>query len=218
MPKDNSLIGLRAVGDPGADDIFHEAERQTGLSAMRALEALREPATVLPKELDELLDGWVRNGPELPSCADPKLIEAGQQFFNDWDLAICTSLFNASLPSAYAGAQGARVLSPVSQLAKRATVARRIGETGQLLLDITQPINVFPAKVVGRRMIQHWIDQQRHEEGPSISITAEQSRRWHLTERDNFVAAKRRQLRARRQRRRQPRARVPRSNSPAPTR
>ena len=218
MPKDNSLIGLRAVGDPGADDIFHEAERQTGLSAMRALEALREPSTELPKELDELLDGWVHNGPELPSWADPKLIEAGQQFFNDWDLAICTSLFNASLPSAYAGAQGARVLSPVSQLAKRATVARRIGETGQLLLDITQPINVFPAKVVGRRMIQHWIDQQRHEEGPSISITAEQSRRWHLTERDNFVAAKRRQLRARRQRRRQPRARVPRSNSPAPTR
>jgi hypothetical protein len=79
-------------------------------------------------------------------------------------------------------------------------------------------INVFPAKVVGRRMIQHWIDQQRHEEGPSISITAEQSRRWHLTERDNFAAAKRRQLRAWRQRRRQPRARVPRSNSPAPTR
>lgn len=156
---------------------------------MQALAELRKPAMELPKGLDELLDSWVRHGPGLPSWADPELIKAGQQFFNDWDLAICTSLFNASLPSAYAGAQGARVLSPVSQLANKATVAQRIGETGQL---------------------------QRPGEGPSISITAEQSRRWHLTERDNYVAAGRRQLRARRRRLREPHARVPRSDNPAP--
>lgn len=106
---------------------------------MQVLAGLREPATELPQRLDELLDRWVSQEPALPPWADPKLIGAGQQFFNDWDLAICTALFNASLPSAYAGAQGARVLSPVSQLAKRATVALRIGETGQLLLDITRP-------------------------------------------------------------------------------
>lgn len=377
---------------------------------MQALAELRKPATELPKGLDELLDSWVRHGPGLPSWADPDLIKAGQQFFNDWDLAICTSLFNASLPSAYAGAQGARVLSPVSQLANKATVAQRIGETGQLLLDITQPgamepggggyrhviqvrelhaavravllgkdapggawpeadgvpvnqedllatlltftvvvfraldrmgievsqeeqeaylhlwavtgdllgiveakrvcepqsadrlttdlqeslqrpsadgaflmavlldemelamplgllrvprtmvrflvgdrvadmlavprsawwspalvaaaglnrrlnrfpavrrINVFPSRVVGRRMILHWIDLQRPGDGPSISITAEQSRRWHLTERDNFVAARRRRLRARRRRLRESHARVPRSYNPAPAR
>jgi hypothetical protein len=410
MPNDNSLFGLRAVGDPRADEIFHEAATQTGFTAMQALAALRKPATELPKQINELLDSWVRHGPELPEWADPKLIQAGQRFFNDWDLAICTSLFNASLPSAYAGAQGARVLSPVSQLAERKTVALRIGETGQLLLDITQPgamerggagyrhviqvrelhaavravllgkdapggawpeadgvpinqedllatlltftvvvlraldrmgievspeeqeaylhlwavtgdllgiaeakrlcepqnmdrlttylqeslqrpsadgvflmavlldemefamplglrrvprtmvrflvgdrvadmldvprsawwspaltaaaglnrrlnrfsagrrINVFPSRVVGRQLIQQWIDQQHRGEGPSISITAEQSRRWHLTERDNFVAAIRRQRRAQRRRLREPHARVPRSDSPTPAR
>jgi hypothetical protein len=85
-----------------------------------------------------LLDEWVQAGPNLPSWADPKLIESGQRFFNNWDLAICTALFTACLPSAYAGWRGVAVLAHVSQLAEQGTVARRIGETGQMLLDITK--------------------------------------------------------------------------------
>jgi ER-bound oxygenase mpaB/B'/Rubber oxygenase, catalytic domain len=85
-----------------------------------------------------LLDEWVQAGPSLPSWANPKLIERGQRFFDDWDLAICTSLFTACLPSAYAGRRGVPVLARVSQLAEPGTVARRIAETGQMLLEITQ--------------------------------------------------------------------------------
>jgi hypothetical protein len=79
---------------------------------------------------------------------------AGQRFFDDYDLAICTALFTASLPSAYAGAQGVVVLARVSQLAEPGTVARRIAETGQMLLDITQPGGLERGGVGYRRIVR----------------------------------------------------------------
>jgi hypothetical protein len=139
MPTEDFLLGLRAGGDPAASKDLHEAVRRSPRTAADVLRVLRKPVADQPRWLHELLDEWVQAGPNLPSWADPKLIERGQQFFNHWDLAICTALFTASLPSAYAGWRGVGVLARVSQLAEPATVARRIGETGQMLLDISKP-------------------------------------------------------------------------------
>jgi hypothetical protein len=138
MPTDDFLLGLRADGDRAASKDLHEALRRSPRTAADVLRVLRKPAADQPKWLHELLDEWVQGGPNLPSWADPKLIESGQRFFNNWDLAICTALFTACLPSAYAGWRGVAVLAHVSQLAEQGTVARRIGETGQMLLDITK--------------------------------------------------------------------------------
>jgi hypothetical protein len=138
MPTDDFLLGLRADGDRAASKDLHEALRRSPRTAADVLRVLRKPAADQPKWLHELLDEWVQDGPNLPSWADPKLIESGQRFFNNWDLAICTALFTACLPSAYAGWRGVAVLAHVSQLAEQGTVARRIGETGQMLLDITK--------------------------------------------------------------------------------
>ena len=55
-----------------------------------------------------------------------------------------TSLFCASLPFAYAAAQGVEVLERMSQLADPKTVARRIAETGQMLLDVSEPGALAP--------------------------------------------------------------------------
>jgi len=138
MPTDDFLLGLRADGDPGAGKDLHEAVRQSPRTAADVLRVLRKPAADQPQWLHELLDEWAQDGPPLPSWADRKLIEDGQQFFDDWDLAICTALFAACLPSAYAGRLGVPVLARVSQLAEPGTVARRIAETGQMLLEITK--------------------------------------------------------------------------------
>jgi hypothetical protein len=107
-----------------------------------------------PPWLQELLDEWVQQGRNLPSWAEPELMAAGQRFFDDWDLAICTALFTASLPSAYAGRRGVAVLARVSQLAEPGTVARRIAETGQMLLDIAQPGSLGRGGVGYRRIVQ----------------------------------------------------------------
>lgn len=133
------LPALRAGGDPAARDDLQEAVRRSSKTTVDVLRVLRKPAADRPSWLRALLDEWVRQGPDLPSWHDQGLIAAGQRFFDDWDLEICAALFTASLPSAYAGRQGVGVLARVSQLADPGTVARRIGETGQMLLDITQP-------------------------------------------------------------------------------
>src|SRR5215471_1198091 len=139
MAIEDSLRKLRADGDPAAREFLDEGLKQSRRSPAEILAGLREPAADSPQWLRSVLDEWVRQGPDLPSWANQDRIAAGQKFFRDWDLAICTALFTASLPSAYAGALGAPVIARVSQLASEETVAQRIGETGQMLLDITKP-------------------------------------------------------------------------------
>jgi hypothetical protein len=154
MSIEDSLVGSRADGDPYARTLLHEALAGSGVPAAQFLDGLRRPATGQPAWLQQILDGWDDHGPELPSWADSELISAGQQFFEDWDLAICAALFTASLPSAYAGAQGVGVLARASQLAKRGTANQRIAETGQMLLDITEPGAMDRGGAGYRRLVQ----------------------------------------------------------------
>jgi len=153
MPTDDFLLGLRAEGDTAAGRDLHEAVGGSQKTLAEVLANLRKPAADQPSWLRELLDEWVKQGPDLPQWADLDRIAAGQQFFNNWDLEICTALFTASLPSAYAGRRGVVVLARVSQLAQPGTVGRRISETGQMLLDITEPGALEPRKGVGYKRI-----------------------------------------------------------------
>ena len=111
MSAEDPLFELRADGDPAADELLQEAVQQSGRTAAEILAGLRKPTAEMPSWLHDLLDRWAQQGPELPSWSDSRLMAAGQRFFDDYDLAICTALFTASLPSAYAGAQGVVVLT-----------------------------------------------------------------------------------------------------------
>ena len=79
-----------------------------------------------------------------PAWIDDAMVAQGQDVFREWSLDIVTSLFCASLPFAYAAAQGVEVLERISQLADPETVARRIAETGQMLLDVSEPGALAP--------------------------------------------------------------------------
>ena len=76
-------------------------------------------------------------------------------------------------------------------------------------------ISTFPAHLMGRRMIQFWIDEHRRDERHPFTITAEQRRRWHIKEDGAAGAAIRRRLRTQRQGRRMANPRVPRQGTPA---
>jgi hypothetical protein len=93
--------------------------------------------------------------------------------------------------------------SPVLPLA--AALDRRLNR-----YPVARRIGTFPARLVGRRMIQLWIDEHRRGERRPFSVTAEQAQRWHLADDDGAVTAVRRRFRTRRQRLRKVRARVPR--------
>lgn len=153
MLTDDFLLGLRAEGDRAAGRDLNEAAGRSQKAVADVLTTLRKPAADQPSWLRELLNEWVEQGPDLPPWADRDRMAAGQRFFNNWDLEICTALFTASLPSAYAGRWGVSVLSRVSQLAEPGTVARRISETGQMLLDITEPGALEPHEGVGYKRI-----------------------------------------------------------------
>jgi hypothetical protein len=80
-------------------------------------------------------------------------------------------------------------------------------------LPFARRVGMLPAQLVGRRMIELWIDEnQRGERGP-FSITAEQRRQWHIAADDAAQPTLRKRLRARRQRLRKQHARVARTPS-----
>jgi hypothetical protein len=134
---------LRQHGDPAADEAvagcvadasYDEAKRTLG----RLLRNLRN------LDDDPDVKTWVQSAQPAPPWVQHLLVAEGQELFTEWSLDIVTALFCASLPFAYAAAQGVEVLERASQLTDPRTIARRIAETGQMLLDVSQPGALAP--------------------------------------------------------------------------
>jgi len=135
---DRRLDELRTIGDPEADALA---------AALRAGHEELDERELVRAVLDQIghagagggefagLRDWLFGGPPLPEWSDRARIQAGQEFFCEWALPICTSLFCASLPTGYAAAKGVQVLALTSDLAT-GDMRRRIGETAQMLVDV----------------------------------------------------------------------------------
>jgi ER-bound oxygenase mpaB/B'/Rubber oxygenase, catalytic domain len=139
------LPRLRHRGDPVADHVvaglvagasYVEAEHTLG-ALLRSLRGLDDH----PQVTD-----WIQGSEPTPPWVQGALVAEGQEIFAEWSLDIVTALFCASLPFAYAAAQGVEVLERTSQLADARTIARRIAETGQMLLDISEPGALAPGR------------------------------------------------------------------------
>lgn len=143
---DRRLDALRAAGDPPADRLAAAlVEGHPGLDegALVQLVLSQIQARPAPPGNDAVRD-WMLNGPDLPGWADRALIQRGQDFFGDWPLAITTALFCASLPGAYAAADGAHVLVVTSDLATK-NITRRVAQTGRMLMDVMDLGRASPA-------------------------------------------------------------------------
>jgi hypothetical protein len=143
------LAARRGHGDPVADGVVAGvvAEAPSG-EAEHALTGLLRSLRSLD-DLDDLGDhpdvtNWILGSQSAPPWVQTALVAEGQELFTEWSLDIVTALFCASLPFAYAAAQGVEVLERTSQLADPRTIARRIAETGQMLLDISEPGALAP--------------------------------------------------------------------------
>jgi hypothetical protein len=131
------LLSMRGLGDSVADDIVVAALiGETPEQAARTLERL----TRALRRLDDTpeVTEWIQRVEPSPPWRQEILVAQGQELFTEWSIDVVTSLFCASLPFAYAAAQGVEVLDRISQLADPGTVARRIAETGQMLLDVSE--------------------------------------------------------------------------------
>ena len=141
---DEALGRWRSVGDEPADRLARALLRDHGyprpdggrpdeLEVLgRAVQAVIQGTA----SQDDAVLGWFAEDTGLPDWADPELVARGQRFFAAWPLPIATTLFCASLPTAYAAPRGAAVLMATSHMAKRPLVARRLADTGQMLFDV----------------------------------------------------------------------------------
>jgi squalene cyclase len=132
------LRAWRAVGDPSADaiarDIIGRQGQEEVSKAFRELVTNDDP---FPPDLDPQLADWLETHANLPEWKDDALIAQAQTFYVKvgWSFALC--LFAASLPQAYAAANGARVLLGTQGLTHH--TVRRIQETAQFLFDVLDP-------------------------------------------------------------------------------
>jgi len=97
--------------------------------------------------------------------------------------------------------------SPVLPLA--AALNRRLPRN-----SMTRHIDALPSRMVGRQIIQLWIDQHQRGERQPFRVGDERTQRWHLADDGGAITALRRRLRTRRQRLRKRNTPVPRWSRP----
>jgi ER-bound oxygenase mpaB/B'/Rubber oxygenase, catalytic domain len=137
MPfTDSYLDGLRADGDPPADDVV-TAVLDGGPGVRELLAALRYNDEAVPTGLPAPLRQFLADTAVLPPWADPDRIERGAALFARLGPPAVAVLFCASLPHCYAAANGAQVLGMSQRLLR--DPERRIVETAQFVLDVMAP-------------------------------------------------------------------------------
>jgi hypothetical protein len=135
---DDELDRWRTVADDPADravaGFFETAGHHEPAALVGELVGhLRLP----PEDLVPSIAEFLHTAGKLPSWADDQRMARGQSFFSQFGLHQFTALYLASLPSAYAAAKGVHVLWLTARLETDAE--RRLNETAQFLMDVTEP-------------------------------------------------------------------------------
>ncbi|MDX1576996.1 MAG: oxygenase MpaB family protein [Gemmatimonadota bacterium] len=140
---DGFLDVKRTRGDPEADVLIERLAEREGPERARALfdRLIREielDVAALPEELRRFVEGI-----GLPEWADPTLIARSEAVFREHGPRYLLLLYFKSLPTLYACAKGATVLTSTGRLAHDGAdmriFARRIAETGQFLVHVMEP-------------------------------------------------------------------------------
>jgi hypothetical protein len=138
------LNKMRMVGDPEADNVITTLFRNREVGAVNSLmDQLVKNAELDPAQLPDIVKNYLDQSDRLPDWADPDKIERGSQFFCLHGPEIVLLLFCASLPVLYANSKGAQVLYLTQRMTNR--LHRRIVETAQFVLDVTEPGAFAPA-------------------------------------------------------------------------
>ena len=148
-----NLQSLRTVGDPLADAVVADLFAAGGMAAMNDLmRSLVVNEYPVPEDVSPLVHAYLQQSRELPSWADPALIQAGEQVFWRFGPRLILILSCYALPFCYLGRNGAPVLAMTNRLISNPT--RRIVETAQLVVDVMQPGGLTSPNGRGRLTIQ----------------------------------------------------------------
>lgn len=132
---DAVLDPFRAVGDPVADPVIQSVFANKESDAVnRMLRSIEANVHLVPAEMPDSVENYLNETDDWPTWADPAKVLLGQQLFHRYGMQMTLALFLWSLPSCYAWAKAARVLTWTGGIDKY--VHRRIIETAQLVLDV----------------------------------------------------------------------------------
>ncbi|HEY4223394.1 MAG TPA: oxygenase MpaB family protein, partial [Myxococcota bacterium] len=149
---ERELSALRAFGDPVADAVitrvFTDGQAQALSQVMATLVKSDDP---IPAGLPAIATQYFTDTQAMPPWADPKKLAIAEGIYLNHGWAIALGLFTSSLPQAYCGANGARVLLQTGGM--RGNTRRRILETAQFVFDVLNP-GAFGPSGRGIRAIQ----------------------------------------------------------------
>ena len=140
---DTLLDDLRFEGDPPLDAIVDELARSGEIRTVsELLRHLVDNAQPVPEELPASIAQWLEDTAKLPDWADPDRIARGADLVVDHGPQVAMILATASLVYCYAGYPGVKVLNFSHRLDQ--DPYRRVGETAQFVLDVTNPGGMGP--------------------------------------------------------------------------
>ena len=132
---DLTFAQSRWVGDEVADAVVAAfAEDHPGVPVRELVGRMVAELHRSPEEQHPLVAAYLVDGPELPPWADHERIARGQAFFRAHGPLVGAALFCASLPEAYAAADGVEVLAVTAELVS--DPRKRIAETGRFLVEV----------------------------------------------------------------------------------
>ena len=136
--SDGLLDELRLQGDPELDAIIAELAASGEIRTVsNLLRHLVENAQPVPEELPDSIAGWLDQTAALPEWADRDRVARGADLVVDHGPQVALILATASLVYCYAGYPGVKVLNFSHRLDQ--DPYRRVGETAQFVLDVTNP-------------------------------------------------------------------------------
>jgi hypothetical protein len=140
---DARLDELAHVGDAPVDDVIrrHAAE-MAHLGPRDLVAGIARHLVLPPEQRSPAIREYLEDQQALPEWHDPALLARSADFFARTGLEIGGALFWASLPQAYAGHRGARVLTLTGRMVT--DLVRRVTETAQFLVDVTSPGGLLP--------------------------------------------------------------------------
>jgi len=144
---DALLDELSHQGDPEADAVIAAHVEATAVEPRQLLSNLARHLHLPPEQRSPPVEAYLAEQPPWPAWVDPVKLHRSADFFGQNGLLIGTALFCASLPEAYAGARGARVLTLTARLVT--DTVRRVYETAQMLVDSMSRDGLVPGTGAG---------------------------------------------------------------------
>ena len=144
---DQFLDEMRQFTDPPADEVIAAFLQKHGRNKAKELfDMLIGHVGLHTARLPIELRAFVESNRNLPDWADPEKIRLAEEVFINHGPKFLLFLFYKSLPTLYSFEKGAQVLLITGRLSDEATgrkkFNRRVGETGQFVLDIMSPGNL----------------------------------------------------------------------------